>query len=457
MYDSVLTQHILLRRMHLSAVENSAANVLEMEKFLHNLMGMGMVLPVVAPLPTNLLRTYEALTEEIQLTRDWMELSSPGLNHTLAKEFYEREMTLIGVLDWNNSVILNHQELIGNAIKLLAIARSMKMIVQATEDIAKMCTENFGEKYFSSSTSGSSLGHPRSPAGAGKNSADVNGAGLDKTKLFIQIDDAMDFENHLQYKKYALNDIVLLTCDSAQFPYIEGGLYEKRETLQKPMHYIFGCGLNTSDLRRCNFSKCAGRCIFYSGDISRGGSTSAMTMMVVLSIMDIVKAPEGSSPAFPIMVELEGLANLPYFPPYGSDPRLLIRSSRDYFFEPSYLLGNTLSRKMLFPILLRTYFVDEFLDVMSIMINGHNDDEPSLGKVLLSQFEAEMTTCKDVTDHFLNLGYLPLALHRLIHDPLNTALAGHRFVFTNPPPALPVEQDSDALFLLTSAPQTRQP
>eukprot|EP00796_Vickermania_ingenoplastis_P002764 gene2764-1749_t len=68
MYDSVLTQHILLRRMHLSAVENSAANVLEMEKFLHNLMGMGMVLPVVAPLPTNLLRTYEALTEEIQLT-----------------------------------------------------------------------------------------------------------------------------------------------------------------------------------------------------------------------------------------------------------------------------------------------------------------------------------------------------------------------------------------------------
>lgn len=250
-------------------------------------------------------------------------------------------------------------------------------------------------------------------------------------------------------KKCVENDIVLLSCDTAQFPYIEGGLYEQRKKLPKPVHYILGCGLNTNDLLRCNFSTCAGCCVFYSGDISRGGSTSAMTLTVVLSIMEIVRAPEGCSPTFPVMVELEGMVNLPYFPPYGSDHRLLEQSRKDYVFEPSYLVGNTLSRHMLVPILLRTYFVDEILDVMNLMINGHNDNNLSLGKVLLSHFEVEMVTYKDVTEHCLSLGYLPLGIHRLIEDTRNPALIGHRFVLTNPPPALPVQQESDAIFYLT--------
>lgn len=537
MYDSILPQHVLLRRLHPNAL-TTKANVMQMERLVHNLMGMGLVLPGVVPLLVNLLRTYEAVTTEVNSGKDWLEQYEYSLRQdlvtapirdslrwlhfsTLAREFYQRKMVLIGVLDGKNRVQLNRQEVIGDAKKIIVIARSLNMVVEATNEIALQYKENFGEEMLqlphmdryiasfttlrqmerwkldssSSASSSSSDGSWSGDDSASnvnesskqnkKNRLEPTG-GLEKEKLLVQIPDAMHLSNHVVIVDLAVakssaresrqaeevtvseaaqdllmlldpiqkicpqNEIVILSCDLAQFSYIEGGLYKKRKFMQKPIRYIFGCGLNTRDLRRCNFNQCAGCCVFFSGDISRDGSTSAMSLMTVLSILETVNVAEGHSAPFPLMVELEGLINLQYFPPAITDSRLAVQSAKDYVFQPSYLVGNTVSRQMLSPILLRTYFVDEFLDVMNIMINGHDENRPSLGKVLLSEFETEMVCYRDVTEHCLQLGYLPLALHRCIHDPRNPALTGHRFVLTNPPPALPVHQETDAIFFLTS-------
>lgn len=527
LYDPVLPQHILLRRLPSHSLQH-AGNVLEMEKFVQTLMGMGLVLPGVVPLLMNLLRTYETFTVEIRADCDWVEqyeyslrqdlITVPVLDSlrwmgfvSLAKEFYEREATLIGVLDFSQKVVLNPVgELIGNARKLIVIARSLDIVLEATKDIATMLTENFGEEMLhvsnverniqsamtytkpfdntssSSQSSSSSSFDSDDDRSSRCTSHQPNPSPPADKRLFIQVQDAMNFENHVvivdlsaakspaeesQFASESMvsgaahdillllapvqkicphHDIVVLSCDAAQFPYLEAGLYERRRNLKKPVHYIYGCGLNISDLRRCNFEKCAGCCIFFSGDISREGSTSAMSLMVLLSIKDILNIGEGFGTPFPVMIELEGFANLSYFPPLVSDARLLQKSNRDYVFEPSYFVGNTLSRHMLFPILLRTYFVDEFLDVMKVMINGYSDQVPALGKALLSEFDAELIIYKDVSDYCLSVGYLPLGLHRLIEDPHNPSLSGFRFVLTNPPPALSVVQETDAIFFLAA-------
>ncbi|KPA73788.1 putative calcium/potassium channel (CAKC) [Leptomonas pyrrhocoris] len=244
---------------------------------------------------------------------------------------------------------------------------------------------------------------------------------------------------------YPMNDVVLLTNDLSFAPYFDYFWSVHKQDTANPVKCITGCGLNTSDLRRCNLEHCAGCCVFYAGDISRYGSTSAMSMLVVLSINEILQG----IPTFPVVVELEGLVNLSLFPPHADDPRLRSKAVVDFVYEPNFIIGNAISRLMLFPALQRTYFMEEFIDVMDVLISGHTPDSPALARLPLSLCEVELETYEDVVSYCLKFGFLPIALQRRIVDARNPSINGQRFVLTNPPRALPVNQQTDVLFYIT--------
>ncbi|CBZ23064.1 putative calcium/potassium channel (CAKC) [Leishmania mexicana MHOM/GT/2001/U1103] len=629
LYDRNLPQHLLLHRnCTVNQISPYAASVLEVERTLHHLLGLSMAHPGAVPLIVNLLRTYESLPSDITLSRHWVEQYEYSLRNDmygleipdalrgrefrgLARSFFEKDVTLIGILNSRSVVQLNPRELVPNAKKLILIAKTMKVAQDATDAIARDHEQTFGEEmlvapdpdehdrakrrrarsrflasFSSASGSGSSCGldgdvadrngapkqrgdrwprqaaqvsasRPATPtltttdsqrtlpvrphgATATTAAAAAPPPGLEKpnglacafpsavslhlsgstiaaeddssdeldarsntvaaapppqqqqhptstrappvrSEALVRIDDAFDLENHFvivdlssakakevssRYAQeavntavahdifhvtmpvrqaYPANDIVLLTNDVSFGPYLDYYWSMHRQDTANPLKYISGCGLNTADLRRCNLERCAACCIFYAGDISRSGSTSAMSMLTVLSINEILHG----IPAFPVVVELEGLANLPLFPPHAEDPRLRTKAEIDFAYEPNFIIGNAVSRLMLFPALQRTYFMEEFIDVMDVLISGHAPDTPALARLPLSLCQVELQTYEDVVAYCLTFGYLPIALQRRIADVRNPSINGQRFVLTNPPRALPVSQQTDLLFYIT--------
>ncbi|CAG9567147.1 putative calcium/potassium channel (CAKC) [Leishmania major strain Friedlin] len=613
LYDRNLPQHLLLHRnCTVKQISPYAASVLEVERILHHLLGLSMAHPGVVPLIVNLLRTYESLPSDITLSRHWVEQYEYSLRNdmygleipdalrgrefrVLARSFFEKDVTLIGILNARSVVQLNPRELVPNAKKLILIAKTMKVAQDATDAIARDHEQTFGEEmlaapdpdehdrakrrrarsrflvHLRSSSSSSSSGvdgdvedrngapkqrgdrwprqtahvsasRPATPTATTTDSqrtqpvrphaaaaALENGNGLARafpsvvslhpsgssiaaegssgdefdarssivaaspsppssmrappvrSEALVRIDDAFDLENHFvvvdlssakakdessRYAQeavntavahdifhvtmpvrqaYPANDIVLLTNDVSFGPYLDYYWSVHRQDSANPVKYISGCGLNTADLRRCNLERCAGCCVFYAGDVSRSGSTSAMSMLTVLSINEILHG----IPAFPVVVELEGLANLPLFPPHAEDLRLRTKAEIDFVYEPNFIIGNAVSRLMLFPALQRTYFMEEFIDVMDVLISGHAPDTPALARLPLSLFQAELQTYEDVVVYCLKFGYLPIALQRRIVDVRNPSINGQRFVLTNPPRALPVNQQTDLLFYIT--------
>ncbi|CAM36505.1 putative calcium/potassium channel (CAKC) [Leishmania braziliensis MHOM/BR/75/M2904] len=581
LYDRNLPQHLLLHRnCTVKQISPYAASVLEVERTLHHLLGLSMTHPGVVPLIINLLRTYESLPSDITLSRDWVEQYEYSLRNdmygleipdalrgrefrVLARAFFEKDVTLIGILNVRSVVQLNPRELVPNARKLILIAKTMKVAQDATDAIARDYEQTFGEEMlvapdpdehdrakrrlvrsryhteFSSNDStlddnvgsvngtAKQRGPPMRPHGAeavletpdplgrlshvpvslqttgssiaaegdfddefdARNSSVGAAPSLPssvhpsevRSEALVRIDDAFDLENHFviidlstakakdESSRYAqeavstavahdifhvtvplrqahpASDIVLLTNDVSFGPYFDYYWSVHHQDSAYPVKYICGCGLNTADLRRCNLERCAGCCVFYAGDISLSGSTSAMSMLTVLSINDILHG----IPAFPVVVELEGLVNLPLFPPHAEDPRLRSKAEIDFVYEPNFIIGNAVSRLMLFPALQRTYFMEEFIDVMDVLISGHAPDTPALARLPLSLCEADLHTYEDVVIYCLKFGFLPIALQRRIVDMCNPSINGQRFVLTNPPRALPVRQQTDLVFYIT--------
>lgn len=562
LYDPNLPQLLLLRRNRtVKQIAPYAASVLEAERSIHHLLGLSMVHPGVVPLIVNLLRTYEPLPVSLTLSRHWVEQYEYSLRNdvhgldipdalrgrefrVLARAYYEKDVTLIGILTMHHVVQLNPRELIPNAKKLILIARTDKVAQDVTDEIARNYEQAFGEEmllapdpdehdlqkrrnmllhssgsdtleisdmlrtaaatpspeelepvprlpYVSSSTAvdepafrereTSTMTRTCSAAKNNGHSLAPQAAEEDiKVDSLMRIEDALDFENHFvvielssakakdRSSRYAQesantaaahdifhvimpvrqaypdNDVILLTNDVSFGPYLDYHWKVNQQDMSNPVKYINGCGLNTADLRRCNLEQCAGCCIFYAGDISRSGSTSAMSMLVVLSINEILQGV----PSFPVVVELEGLANLSLFPPYAEDPRLRSQAEIDFAFEPNFVIGNAVSRLMLYPALQRTYFMEEFIDVMDVLISGHSPTSPALARLPLRLCEVELATYEDVVTYCLQFGFLPIALQRRIVDLKNPSLNGQRFVLTNPPHALPVLQQSDILFYI---------
>ncbi|CCW71333.1 unnamed protein product [Phytomonas sp. Hart1] len=544
LFDLELPQLLMLRRSRtMKQIAPYAASALEIERTVHHLLGLSMVNPGIIPFIINLMNTYEPMSLDMPHACHWIEQYEYSIRNdlydidvvdtlrgrefrTLARSFFEYDITLIGVLDAHYTVKLNPIEVIPNAKKLLLIARSMKAVHDATAAISSDFEQTFGEEmlmalspnerarakngfkpnsqrtyqewdsktpspndqasddfdhydhcgdtmpYASNLAVGNAQSSARKPhcnknANLNKETEcllRINDAfGCEKHFLMIDLSSAKGKDNTTRYaleshlaalahdvysvmrpirQVYPQSDIILLTNDVSFAPYFTDvwGFNEEAG----PLKYILGCGLNTTELMRCNLQECAGCCIFFAGDISREGSTAAMSMLVVLSIHNILNG----APPFPVVVELEGLINLSLFPPVAEDAELRSKARMDIVFEPNFLIGNAISREMLLPALQRTYFMEEFIDVMNAMINGYANNQPTLSQLSLSMCVVELGTYEDVINYCLRAGFLPIALYRCIRDAKNPSLDGFRYILTNPPKYLGVDQAVDIVYYL---------
>ncbi|ORC91168.1 calcium/potassium channel (CAKC), partial [Trypanosoma theileri] len=122
-YDGELPQYLFLRsERHTKHVSSYAAGVVEGERILHHLLGLGVAIPGSVPLIINLLRTYQPRPFNTTLTRNWVENyelslqndiycltigdSFKGLSfYWLASLFFKQDVTLIGVITTKGTVL----------------------------------------------------------------------------------------------------------------------------------------------------------------------------------------------------------------------------------------------------------------------------------------------------------------------------------------------------------------
>ncbi|EAN98275.1 calcium/potassium channel (CAKC), putative [Trypanosoma cruzi] len=489
-HDSELAQYLYLRsERNTKHVASYAAGVVEGERLLHHLLGLGVVVPGAIPLIVNLLRTYDPFTLDMKRTLHWVEQYELSLQHNifcidvpdayrgrdfhrLARLFFDHDVTLIGVITTGGMVQLNPSRVATLVGKIIFIAKSPEEVKNAMTEVEETrfstidpeaddqpCYPTLvlsNERNGSTSWAGEFSGHFGS---------------------IQQINDAYDFENHFVVidlsiandraaetegahegtltsaavnifhimqsirQSYPQNDIVLLTKDTSFSVYFDRYWHGVKGAI--PIKYVDGCGLNTNDLRRCNLKQSAGIVIFVFGDTS-GKSTSGVSMLVNLSIASILP----SSHNIPVVVELDSLQHLSLFPPYAEHSRLRQKAEVDFVFEPNYIIGNAISRHMLFPLVHATYFMPEFIDIIDMIVSGVDEETPSLGRLSLSLSHEVIETYKDVVDYCLSLRYLPIGLHICISDTRNLSLNGKRFVMTNPPKDLPVDREKDGVFYL---------
>nr|CCD17271.1 unnamed protein product [Trypanosoma congolense IL3000] len=494
-YDAELPQHLYLRsERHTRHVAHYAASVVEVERLLHHLLGLGAAVPGAVPLIINLLRTYEPIKVENALSNHWIAEYEWSLQndiyclemrdafrgcgfHFLARKFLELNVTPIGIVDRHGRVQLNPPTVTTTATKLVVIAKTLRVAGSALVEVERYCLAPAGEQ--------SGVANEKDPEGhVGGEEMDVPGmfgSSVSVVRKGVEalqrVDNAYDFENHFVVidlsmakakapetvgaregslssaamdvfhvmrsirQSYPQNDIVLLTKDISFSAYFER--YWNSVPGAIPVKYVDGCGLNTNDLRRCNLKDCAGIIIFFSGDIG-GASTGGLSMLVSLSVASILP----SSHNIPVVVELDSTQYLSLFPPYAEDPSLCHKAESDFVFEPNYIIGNALSRHMFFPSVHRTYFMEEFVDIIDMMVSGVDEETPSLGRLPLLLTAETLNTYQDVIDYCLRLRYAPIGLHRCICDLRNPFINGQRFVLTNPPPNMEVNRESDAVFYL---------
>ncbi|KAH9577797.1 Potassium channel domain [Trypanosoma melophagium] len=488
-YDGELPQYLFLRsERHTKHVSSYAAGVVEGERILHHLLGLGVTVPGSVPLIINLLRTYEPRPFNTTLTRNWVEHYEWSLQNDiysleigdgfigldfcgLASLFFKHDVTLMGVITAQGTVSLNPSQVDYSVTKVVVIAKSLKIAREVVKKLEQYCRTPFLE-------SGARPEYNRLVLNCERDAAlghqDDSHCGVE---TLLRVDDAYDFENHFVIidlsmakaripetegsqegslfsaaadvyhvmrsirQSYPQNDIVLLTKDTSFSVYLDRYWNTVKGTI--PVKHVEGFGLNINDLRRCNLKQSAGIIIFISGDVS-GPSTSGLSMLVDLSISSILP----SSHNIPIVVEMDSLHYISFFPPYAEDNILSQKATEDFVFEPNYIIGNALSRHMLYPLVHRAYFSEEFIDIIELLVCGVDEETPSLGRLSLLLSPEDLHTYEDVVNYCLNLRYLPIALHRCISDSKNIPLSGQRFVLSNPPRDLPVDRRNDAVFYL---------
>lgn len=490
-YNDGLAQYLFLRsERHTKHVASYAAGVVEGERLLHHLLGLGAAVPGAIPLVLNLLGTYEPLPLDMTRSRHWVEQYEWSLRndiccveideafhgcnfYNLARLFLELNVAPIGVVHVGGRVELSPSHISSSARKVIVIARNLQTANDSVKKVGEGLCRISEASNFPRKPDKSCVAAKRRTA----NNSTVlpSTVGSRRVEALQQVENAYDFENHFVVidismtkaravetegaregsltsaaadvyhvmrsirQCYPQNDIVFLTKDISFLVYFEQHWNNFRSPI--PVRHIEGCGLHTRDLRRCNLKHSAGIVIFISGDIS-GPSTSGLSMLVDLSITSIIQ----SSHNIPVVVELDSLQHLSLFPPYAEDDRLRKKAELDFVFEPNYIIGNAISRHMLFPLLHRAYFMREVIDIIDLLVSGVDEETPSLGRLSLSLTSERIETYEDVVDYCLMLCYVPIGLHRCIVDTREMSLNGQRFVITNPPMSLAVDRETDSVF-----------
>ncbi|CBZ23065.1 uncharacterized protein [Leishmania mexicana MHOM/GT/2001/U1103] len=198
---------------------------------------------------------------------------------------------------------------------------------------------------------------------------------------------------------------------------------------------VQGCGLFTSDLRRCNVAKAAAVVIFCAGDRcdDHGDSLSVLVMQLVRELID--EDTPGSAADIPIVVEVDHAELVPLLAPAMTVAK--DAKTAEWVLEPSFMSGCVVCRHMLDTGLQEMYFTPELHDVLEQLLSSKSE---SLLVTVMAP-DAAWTVYEDATSFALDNALLPLAIHRF-HEMIGGATSiSFRYIITNPPPFFPLHPD----------------
>ncbi|KAG5512333.1 hypothetical protein JKF63_07858 [Porcisia hertigi] len=226
------------------------------------------------------------------------------------------------------------------------------------------------------------------------------------------------------------SDIVLL-ADDTNFDNL-CNMWEE-EDVTGSLVVVQGCGLFTSDLRRCNIAKAAAVVIFSAGDRcdEHGDSLSVLVVRLVRQLIGEDKHNE--FPDIPIVVEVDHAELVPLF----ASPSMTVgrdAKKSEWVLEPSFMSGCVVCRHMLDTGLQEMYFTPELLGVLELLLSSKSK---SLLVTVIAP-DAAWTIYEDATSFALHNDLLPLAIHRLHEMVSDNNNISFRYIVTNPPPSFPL-------------------
>ncbi|KPA73792.1 potassium channel subunit-like protein [Leptomonas pyrrhocoris] len=230
------------------------------------------------------------------------------------------------------------------------------------------------------------------------------------------------------------SDIVLLSNDTNYDSL--NNLWEE-EDVTGSLVVVQGCGLFTSDLRRCNVSQAAAVVIFSAGDRcdEHGDSLSVLVMHLVRHVMDEEKSGGGAD--IPVVVEVDHAELVPFITTSYMTTGAHAQTSSDWVSEPSFMSGCVVCRHMLDTGLQEMYFTPLLHEVLEQILSSKSE---SLLVTVMAPDEA-WEAYEDATNFGLANDLLPMAIHRL-HEMLGEeSSVSFRYIITNPPPTFPLRRD----------------
>jgi hypothetical protein len=199
---------------------------------------------------------------------------------------------------------------------------------------------------------------------------------------------------------------------------------------------VQGCGLFTSDLRRCNVAQAAAVVIFSAGDRcdEHGDSLSVLVVHLVRQLIDEEKS--NGSADVPIVVEVDHAELVPFFSTSYMTTGKNAQTSSEWVSEPSFMSGCVVCRHMLDTGLQEMYFTPLLHEVLEQILSSKSE---SLLVTVMAPDEA-WRTYEDATNFGLENDLLPMAIHRF-HEMIGENTVSFRYIITNPPPTFPLHQD----------------
>lgn len=230
------------------------------------------------------------------------------------------------------------------------------------------------------------------------------------------------------------SDIVLL---SSETNYDNLNNMWEEEDVTGSLIVVQGCGLFTSDLRRCNVSQAAAVVIFAAGDRcdEHGDSLSVLVMHLVRQLINEEKS-DGSADV-PIVVEVDHAELVPFFATSYMTTGKNAQTSSEWVSEPSFMSGCVVCRHMLDTGLQEMYFTPLLHEVLEQILSSKSE---SLLVTVMAPDEA-WHTYEDATNFGLENDLLPMAIHRFHEIISEENSVSFRYIITNPPPTFPLHHD----------------
>jgi hypothetical protein len=200
-----------------------------------------------------------------------------------------------------------------------------------------------------------------------------------------------------------------------------------RETGYESVYHVDGCGLNADHLLACRVYLAKGALVFSTAE-STDADADIMTMLVTSSIDDMVKRFGSSHHNINVVSDIRHMESLTLVPPFYTSDKMTRLAADNFAFEPAFVVGRVICSPMLDSALYLAYFNPEVLRTVDALIYG-NGRTASISSMPVPQ---DCSTYFELELQCSRLGFLPIALSRLIDDTANPELNGHRFMLVNP-------------------------